>query len=169
MRNRSFTKIECLRLWLCSANFFVPSYAEVVWSAIIRSGPFRGGHFKQVQVSTRCAIRRVSLRPGRDFHRHGSRKPARCQRINVSGRTTTSAERHANQRERNARLTRVAASIRRATFHVEGELSAKWNLDMWCTCYQHSAHVKDDPTAKCPRFTASAIESPCGHGGHAFV
>lgn len=41
-----------------------------------------------------------------------SLKPARCQRIGVCGRTTTSAERHANSRDSSAKLTRVAASIR---------------------------------------------------------
>ena len=53
-----------------------------------------------VDTSARCAVFQKSL------------KPARCQRTRVCGRTTTSAERHWNNRDSNARLTRVAASIR---------------------------------------------------------
>jgi len=67
------------------------------------------------------AIRRISSRnacgirgcPGRDFHRHRSLKPARCQRISVSGRTTTSAKHHAYYRDRKVKVTRVTALIRR--------------------------------------------------------
>ena len=49
----------------------------------------------------------IGGRPGRDFHLQRSLKPARCQRIRVCGRTTTSAERHWNSRDSNAKLARV--------------------------------------------------------------
>jgi hypothetical protein len=51
-------------------------------------------------------------RPGLAFQRQNSRQPARCQRSNVSGRTTTRASRQSNSRERNASDTRVTASTR---------------------------------------------------------
>ena len=66
------------------------------------------------------AIRRISWRsssgiggrPGLDLQRQNRRHPARCQRINVSGRTTTRASRQSKSRESNASDTRVAASTR---------------------------------------------------------
>ena len=66
------------------------------------------------------AIRRISSRssfgiggrPGRDFLRLHRRKPARCQRISVSGWTTTNADRQSNHRDRSVSVTRVAASTR---------------------------------------------------------
>ena len=66
------------------------------------------------------ALRRINRRsssgirgrPGLDLQRQNRRQPARCQRINVSGRTTTRALRQSNSRESNASETRVAASMR---------------------------------------------------------
>ena len=55
----------------------------------------------------------IGGRPDRDFSRQSKRHPARCQRINVSGRTTTKASRQLQNRESNAREFRVTASIRR--------------------------------------------------------
>jgi hypothetical protein len=52
-------------------------------------------------------------RPGRDFRRQNSFQPARCQRIIVSGRTTTRAPRQLKNREINASVIWVAGSIRR--------------------------------------------------------
>lgn len=54
-----------------------------------------------------------SGRPGRDFSRQNNVHPARCQRIIVSGRTTTRASRQLKNRESNAREIRVTGSIHR--------------------------------------------------------
>ena len=51
--------------------------------------------------------------PGRDFNRQNSFQPARCQRIRVSGRTTTRLSRQSNNRDSKASAIRVAESIRR--------------------------------------------------------
>ena len=51
-------------------------------------------------------------RPARDFHRQKSRKPALCQPISVSGRTTTRALSQSKQRDSSANITRVAPSTR---------------------------------------------------------
>jgi hypothetical protein len=82
------------------------------------------------------AIRRISSRssygtsgrPARDFHRHQSRKPARCQRISVSGRTTISAERQSNQRDRNLNVTRVAALLAHANAGDVRKIAALLNI-----------------------------------------
>jgi hypothetical protein len=66
------------------------------------------------------AMRRMSWRSssgirGRaclDLERQNSLHPAQCQRINVSGRTTTRASRQSNCRERYAGDPRIAASTR---------------------------------------------------------
>src|ERR1700674_4576460 len=50
-----------------------------------------------------------------DLYRQSNRHPALCQRIKVSGRTrrtTTTASRQSNSRERNASDARVAAATR---------------------------------------------------------
>ena len=52
-------------------------------------------------------------RPGRDLSRQKSFQPARCQRIIVSGRTTTRASRQSKSRESNASEIRVTGSTRR--------------------------------------------------------
>lgn len=54
----------------------------------------------------------IGGRPGLDLTRQNRRQPARCQRIRVSGRTTTGASRQAKSRARDASDTRVAASTR---------------------------------------------------------
>jgi hypothetical protein len=54
-------------------------------------------------------------RPGRDLKRHSSRKPARCQPISVSERTTTNEVRQSKSLANRARLTRVATSGQRRT------------------------------------------------------
>jgi hypothetical protein len=46
----------------------------------------------------------ISGRPGLAFQRQNKRQPARCQRITVSGRTTTSEERYSHNLERKAGL-----------------------------------------------------------------
>ena len=60
-----------------------------------------------------CACFGIGGRPGRDFSRQHGRQPARCQRIIVSARTTTSASRQLQNRNRNANCRRVTGSIRR--------------------------------------------------------
>lgn len=60
-----------------------------------------------------CNFRGIGGRPGRDFNRQNNRHPARCQRIKVSGRTTTSASRQSKNRYSSARETRVTGSTRR--------------------------------------------------------
>ena len=57
----------------------------------------------------------IGGRPGFDFQCHRSRNPARCQRINVFGWTTTSASRQLNNLESKANVMRVAGSIRRGS------------------------------------------------------
>lgn len=54
----------------------------------------------------------IGGRPARDFHRQKSRKPALCQPMSVSGRTTASALRQLKQRDNSANATRVGASTR---------------------------------------------------------
>ena len=54
----------------------------------------------------------IGGRPTRDLTRHNNRKPARCQRSSVSGRTTTSAARQSNGRGSKVSLMRAAASMR---------------------------------------------------------
>ena len=49
----------------------------------------------------------------RDLQRQNSRQPARCQRTIVFGRTTITHDRQSHNRESQARLKRVAASMRR--------------------------------------------------------
>ena len=68
-----------------------------------------------------CAIRRIRAcicwgiggRPARDFSRQNNFHPTRCQRIKVSGRTTTSAPRQLKNRERSAEVIRVTELTRR--------------------------------------------------------
>ncbi len=57
----------------------------------------------------------IGGRPGFDFQCQRSRNPARCQRINVFGWTTTSASRQLNNLESKANVMRVAGSIRRGS------------------------------------------------------
>ncbi len=55
----------------------------------------------------------IGGRPGRDFHRQNSRKPARCQPINVFGVTFTKASFHANTLESSTSINRDTLSKRR--------------------------------------------------------
>ena len=50
---------------------------------------------------------------GRDFHRQNKRKPFRCQRMRVSGLTTTSASLQSNSLLRVPIVNRVTLSVRR--------------------------------------------------------
>lgn len=90
-------------------------------------------------------------------------KPARCQRINVSGCTTMRAERHAKQRERNARFARVAASIRRVSGgQDEARAALIWypaeHMEAWRISTGVSTPENDDPSLLDP----ASEESPCG-------
>jgi hypothetical protein len=62
----------------------------------------------QCQGSDEMRVREhdIALRRGRDFQRQSCLGPARCQPIRVSGRTTTSALRQSNHREKSDKLTR---------------------------------------------------------------
>ena len=99
----------------------IPSFSSS--SLATRSSPERWFSF---------AIRRISARsssgigggPRRDFTRHSSLQPARCQRIMVAGCTTTKAPRQSNNLERSARLMRVPASILRGFTHARGTARA---------------------------------------------
>ena len=55
----------------------------------------------------------IGDRPGLDFKRQNSFQPALCQRIIVSGRTTTKASRQLQNLESIASEIRVTGSIRR--------------------------------------------------------
>src|SRR5205823_5174249 len=62
-------------------------------------------------------------RPGRDFRRQNSFQPAGCQRIIVSGRTTTKASRQLKNLESIASEIRVTGSPQLDTaFDIQGEL-----------------------------------------------
>ena len=79
----------------------------------MRSSPHVGFSFPTRRIRS-CTCPGIRGRPGRDFRRQNSRQPARCQRIIVSGRTTTTrASRHLKHRDSNASLTRVAGSMGR--------------------------------------------------------
>jgi len=77
----------------------------------------------------------------RSHRRQNSLQPARCQRIIVSGRTTTSAERHANSRgqQRQAYPRRGIDPPRlHAPLDVQGELQAQEQR----LCMQRLARLK---------------------------
>jgi hypothetical protein len=78
--------------------------------AILSSSPHSGFSVAMRRINWRSSSG-IDGRPGLDLQRH-RRQLARCQRINVSGRTTTNAPRQSNIRESNASDTRVAASTR---------------------------------------------------------
>jgi hypothetical protein len=82
-------------------------------SLAILSSPHTGFSRAILRISARSSTG-IRGRPGRrHFHRQNSRHPARCHRIIVLGCTTTSAGRHSKNLARIAKLSRVAASIRR--------------------------------------------------------
>jgi len=74
-----------------------PSLSSSPW---MRGAPQSG--FASAMVRTSFATSEPTdgrpVRPLRDFHVQNARKPCRCQRITVSGRTTWSASRHPAQR-----------------------------------------------------------------------
>src|SRR6266404_6083152 len=74
-----------------------PSLSSSPW---MRGAPQRG--FASAMVRTSFATSEPTdgrpIRPLRDFQVQNARKPCRCQRITVSGRTTWSASRHPAQR-----------------------------------------------------------------------
>ncbi len=80
-------------------------------SLAILSSPHRGFSVAMRRINWRSSSG-IGGRPGLDLQRQNRRQLARCQRINVSGRTTTKAPRQSNIRESNASDTRVAASTR---------------------------------------------------------
>jgi len=78
-------------------------------SSWMRGAPQRG--LARAMVRTRWAIAEPidgrPVRAPRDFHVQKARKPCRCQRITVSGRTTWSASRHpAHRRESHTQKAR---------------------------------------------------------------
>ena len=81
-------------------------------SSAMRSSPHVGFSFPMRRIRSRTCFG-IRGRPGRDFRRQNSRQPARCQRIIVSGRTSTRVSCHLKHRESNASLTRVTGSMRR--------------------------------------------------------
>jgi len=78
----------------------------------MRSSPHEGFSFaiRRIRAWTCCGI---GGRPGRDLSRQNNFHPVRCQRIIVSGSTTTRASRQLKNRDGNARAIRVIGSIRR--------------------------------------------------------
>ena len=81
-------------------------------SLAMRSSPHKGFSFAIRRMSRRSSSG-MGGRPGRDLQRQNSRQPARCQRTIVFGRTTITHDRQSHNRESQARLKRVAASMRR--------------------------------------------------------
>lgn len=77
----------------------------------MRSSPHVGFSFPIRRIRS-CTCFGIRGRPGRDFRRQNSLQPARCQRIIVSGRTTTRASRQRQNRDRNANCIRVMGSMR---------------------------------------------------------
>ena len=77
-------------------------------SLAIRSSPQIGFSVAMRRISRRSSSG-IGGRPGLDLMRQNRRQPARCQRISVSGRTTTRASRQSKSRESNASDTRVVA------------------------------------------------------------
>ncbi len=93
----------------------------------MRSSPQSGFSVAMRRISWRSSSG-IGGRPGLDLMRQNSRQPARCQRISVSGRTTTRASRQSKSRESNASDTRVAASTRLgfdATLQIQRKLPAE--------------------------------------------
>jgi hypothetical protein len=78
-------------------------------------GPFSVGYTMSISGRQRALAEflRTTGRPDRDLSRQNSFHPARCQRIIVSGRTTTKASRQSKNRENNARRTHLTGSMRR--------------------------------------------------------
>ena len=81
-------------------------------SLAMRSSPHKGFSVAIRRMSCRSSSG-MGGRPGRDLQRQNSRQPARCQRTIVFGRTTITHDRQSHNRESQARLKRVAASMRR--------------------------------------------------------
>ena len=81
-------------------------------SLAMRSSPQEGFSFAIRRISA-CNSQGIGGRPGRDFSRQNSFHPARCQRINVCGRTTTKASRQSKNPDRIVSAMRVTESIRR--------------------------------------------------------
>jgi len=81
-------------------------------SLAMRSSPQVGFSLPMRRIRV-CTCAGIGGRPGRDFRRQNSRQPARCQRIIVSGRTTTRASRQLKNRQSNASVTRLTGSTRR--------------------------------------------------------
>ena len=65
-------------------------------SLAMRSCPHVGFSVAIWRIKARRSFGRRGLPRGRDFHRQNKRNPLRCQRINVSGLTTTKALRQSN-------------------------------------------------------------------------
>jgi hypothetical protein len=81
-------------------------------SLAMRSSPQVGFSFPMGRIRA-CTDFGIGGRPDRDLSRQNSFHPARCQRIIVSGRTTTKASRQSKNRENNARRTHLTGSMRR--------------------------------------------------------
>ena len=88
----------------------MPSFTNS--SLAMRSSP-RNGFSVAIRRMSRRSSSGMGGRPGRDLWRQNSRQPARCHRTIVSGRTTITHDRQSHNRESQARLKRVAASMRR--------------------------------------------------------
>lgn len=81
-------------------------------SLAMRSSPHKGLSVAIRRINWRSSSG-IDGRPDRDLYRQNRRHPARCQRTTVSGRTTITQDRQSHILESQARLARVAASIRR--------------------------------------------------------
>jgi len=89
-----------------------------------------------------CTCFGIRGRLGRDFRRQNSLQPARCQRIIVSGRTTTRASRQLKNLESTAREIRVTGSIRRGlTPHSTNKASRRRRnrFSAWIDCDERNA------------------------------
>lgn len=91
---------------------FVSRGARAVVSLAMRSSPHVGFSLPIRRIRA-CTCFGIGGRPGRDFGRQNSLQPARCQRIIVSGRTTTRASCQSKNYDNTLNLIRVTESILR--------------------------------------------------------
>ena len=87
-----------------------PPSVAVHWQCVPR--PQRG-FSRAMRRMRRCSSAGIAGRPGWDFRRHSNFQALRCQRSNVSGRTTAHASRQLKRWDSRTSRTRVTGSIRR--------------------------------------------------------
>jgi len=86
-----------------------PTSRELIGNALLAPRGFS----RAIRRIKAVNLKRNRRSAGSDFNRQNNLHPARCQRIIVSGRTTTRASGQLKNRESNAREIRVTGSIRR--------------------------------------------------------